>query len=874
MVRADKVPDPRGAARRRLVGAAVVSSALLVGAVITFPSYGGSGSGSGGGFKKAYDAASQTSRALQAGQDTIYLPDGSHLHLDGARVTKDGHLAIDTAAKNAIARGARTVDADTADPTTPQQARRSERAAATQRAAAADPPLTTGLTRRGFHAVPVDRYEMAGGCYGIQSTRTSKWLRLASGKPAFTSGDLAHGLPVFHKATDLGTYVLHTADTANLSGHGGAIGFDAAPSADSNWTVKEVAASVFTFTLPGKGSLSNTAAGQPTLSATPGRYRLHRTTDCTAYPEIGTGVTGLPFAGTTPYQEVRGYVDAHTHGMAFEFLGGDVHCGKPWERFGVAFALKDCVDHTTTDGKGAVLEAFLSGRPTHDPVGWPTFKDWPAPRSLTHEGTYYKWLERAWRGGERLFVNLLVENNKLCELYPIKHNSCDDMDSIRLQAKDMRNLERYVDAQAGGPGYGWYRIVESPTEARAVINKGKLAVIMGIETSVPFGCTMKLNIPQCDTGAINRQLDEVHAMGVRQMELVNKFDNALSGVAGDEGETGNLVNSAQFLETGSFWQMEHCTVQDAEIHDRDQTTTPDSPATPAQDALFGAIFALDGPTMPVPVYPSPHHCNKKGLTTLGSYTIKGLAKRHMIFDPDHMSVKARKSSMDLIESLQYPGVVSSHSWSTPDAYPRIYKDGGFITPYAGDSTGFVAKWKRLQTWTDPRYYWGVGFGADINGLGAQGDPRPGAATDNPVTYPFSGLGGVTVNKQVSGQRVYDINKDGVAHYGLYPDWIEDLRKLAGNAIVKDMSRGPEAYLQMWERAEGVKPNACVNPGLKKSVATFTALPKGLTTWQVLQRVGQPDVRRGTAFTYCAAGTAKVRATFSSAGKLTGVTRTS
>ena len=84
------------------------------------------------------------------------------------------------------------------------------------------------------------------------------------------------------------------------------------------------------------------------------------------------------------------------------------------------------------------MEAFLSGKPTHDPVGWPTFKDWPAPDSLTHEGTYYKWMERSWRAGQRILVNLLVENNKLCEIYPLKRNSCDDMDSIRLQAKDMR----------------------------------------------------------------------------------------------------------------------------------------------------------------------------------------------------------------------------------------------------------------------------------------------------------------------------------------------------------------------------------------------------------------------------------------------------
>ncbi|RYJ05133.1 MAG: hypothetical protein EON52_13160, partial [Actinomycetales bacterium] len=231
--------------------------------------------------------------------------------------------------------------------------------------------------------------------------------------------------------------------------------------------------------------------------------------------------------------------------MAFEFLGGDVHCGRPWHPYGVAYALQDCPDHKLANGAGAVLENFTrSGVPvgTHDPVGWPTFKDWPAPDSLTHEGTYYKWLERSWRGGQRILVNLLVENNQLCNLYPLKRNSCDDMTSLRLQADDMRKLERYIDAQSGGPGRGWYRIVTDPWQARKVINQGKLAVVMGIETSVLFGCSSKLDKPTCTSAQIDRQLDEVHAMGVRQMELVNKFDNGLAGVAGDSGGVAPLVN--------------------------------------------------------------------------------------------------------------------------------------------------------------------------------------------------------------------------------------------------------------------------------------------------------------------------------------------
>jgi hypothetical protein len=242
----------------------------------------------------------------------------------------------------------------------------------------------------------------------------------------------------------------------------------------------------------------------------------------------------------------------------------------------------------------------------------------------------------------------------------------------------------------------------------------------------------------------------------------------------------------------------------------------------------------------------------------------------MIFDPDHMSVKARQQSLDLIDALHYPGVVSSHSWSTPDAYPRIYGEQGFITPYAGDSTGFVEKWRRHLTWANPATYWGFGFGADINGLGAQGDPRGEGAT-NPVTYPFTGLGGVTVDKQVSGQRVYDINKDGVSHYGLYPDWIEDLRHLAGDDIVEDMARGSEAYLQMWERAYGVAPNACTTPASAKPASFFhTNLPAGTDWWTVLQRAGQPDRRLDREFSYCTA-TATVTVRFDATGKVTTVT---
>jgi hypothetical protein len=812
-----------------------VLSTALVATAITLshgPSYGGDRDGN---LLARYDASKAARREA--------LP-----HVDPPGTAPHNHN--DPATKNSLSRAGET-GAATQDPTTAAQKRAASAYVAAERRLP-DPPLTTAPVTAPRRLHPQDRYAMAGGCYTLAP----------------------RGEPLFFQATDLGSYLLYDADRRFLAADGSRA---TEPGPDTEWTARMRGGRVTLHS----GETVLERRGETSL-------RLTRAGGCTAYPESQIDVQGDPHAGVTPYQEVRGYVDAHTHGMAFEFLGGDVHCGKPWDRYGAPYALVDCPDHAAGTSP---LEAVLSGEPHHDPVGWPTFKDWPAPESLTHEGTYYRWLERSWRGGQRIFVNLLVENNQLCQLYPIKHNSCDDMDSIRLQARDMYRMQDYIDAQFGGPGRGFYRIVTNPYQARKVINAGKMAVIMGIETSVPFGCTFKA-VPggadqpaaECTPENIDRQLDEVRAMGVRQMELVNKFDNALSGIAGDNGETGVAVNSANFLETGSFWDMRHCEPADPEAHDKNQLAAPEISAD-QQDALFGAIGQLyDTAKLPaLPLYGPPDHCNARGLTTLGEHTINALADRHMIFDPDHMSVEARNSALDQVETMHYPGVVSSHSWSTPDAYPRIYKLGGFITPYAGDSTGFVEKWRAHVGWADQRYYWGIGYGADMNGLGAQGDPR-GVDVPNPVTYPFTGLGGVRIGQQHAGERVYDINADGVAQYGLYPDWIEDLRQVAdaehpgdGAAISDDMARGAEAYLQMWERAEGIAPDSCRNPELRRTVAAARDLVRpGMTTREVMGAVGQPYLREGATYTFCARTAAdpevRMRVTFDRRGRAESVQR--
>ena len=204
----------------------------------------------------------------------------------------------------------------------------------------------------------------------------------------------------------------------------------------------------------------------------------------------------------------------------------------------------------------------------------------------------------------------------------------------------------------------------------------------------------------------------------------------------------------------------------------------------------------------------------------------------------------------LVEAQKYHGIVSSHSWSNNRDYPRILARGGVVTPYAGSSTGFVDQWKKVRKGYDRRFYTGFGYGADMNGFGSQGSPRN--PDKNPVKYPFKSLDGkVTLDKQHSGERVYDVNTDGMSHYGLYPDWIEDLRMIAGDQIVKEMARGAEAYLQMWERAEGIRPaHRCPAGGGDFEARSLKRMRLGMTPVKLLKTVRRQPLSRGRVWRYC------------------------
>ena len=279
---------------------------------------------------------------------------------------------------------------------------------------------------------------------------------------------------------------------------------------------------------------------------------------------------------------------------------------------------------------------------------------------------------------------------------------------------------------------------------------------------------------------------------------VHKFDNALGGTKFDSGGTGVLVNTGNKWVTGQFWTADHC-------DDPDHDNTP----TPIGDAEAQTVYTLFGPvlTQPLfqgqlPVYPPGPHCNPKGLSALGEHVIREMMKRGMIVETDHMSMKARRQTLSILEASKYPGVISSHSWGDPGSQKRLQKLGGLVGPdlerreplrrrVAGG-----AREPRHALLLRHRLRLGHQRPALAAGAARERRGKPGQLPVQVVRRRAA-----RSTSQHSGTRVYDVNTDGVDHYGLYPDWIEDLRKVAGNQIVDDMANGAEAYLQLWARAE-------------------------------------------------------------------------
>ncbi len=571
---------------------------------------------------------------------------------------------------------------------------------------------------------------------------------------------------------------------------------------------------------------------------------------CAEFPELTVDATGDVAMTEFEDGDVYGFVETHAHLFSnMAFGGGGAFHGAPFHPLGVEHALPDCdLNHGEDGRKDFIGFAFSGGltslpellplilegqlaEPQHSTSGYPSFTDWPnAPFSSTHQMQYYKWIERAYLSGLRLMVQHVTSNEVLCELVvgaglQPQRMDCADMVAADRIIEETYALERYIDAQSGGPGEGWFRVVMTPAEAREEIRAGNLAVVLGIEVSDLFGCYL---VPfdddePCTEQDVADRLDEYHALGVRALFPVHKLDNAFSAGDGDR----RLSEIGSFSHTGHFSNFVLCPDEFLEFPGGFDTgginfsslnmprDVYDSPppfdfSGFAEDP-FGTLLPFAGLLGGGPL--EGEYCQNQGLTHLGEFLMTEMMKRGMIIEVDHLPRKGYTRALELLMEYDYPAA-GTHGRNFNGL---LYALGGVSKSNLGRcrnpdvpatmDDGFQ---ERIRLIRINEGYPAEGFGFDLNGFAGAPGPRFGDRSgcsapqvDAGITYPFTSYAGdVTFEQPVVGERTLDFNTEGMVHLGLVAELIEDVRRDGvTDEELEPLFRSAEGYIRMWERAE-------------------------------------------------------------------------
>lgn len=709
-------------------------------------------------------------------------------------------------------------------------------------------------------------HSFANACVVMDATEPgdddTRWLAASSdgARFAFTARDPAGASRFSMKASDLGTYLFYDAEGFYLVAEEGLLRQNQLDSdillvddtyvSGAEWELSVSAHDPERFQLRNRRtglflSRSGTLVEEPAAAV----IALYPEAGCTEHPELSLDATGEVVPRSFPDGSVFGIVDAHAHMFTnFGFGGGGVFHGAAFHRLGVEHALSSCEPFHSFEGRrdllgfaydrgvageldvNVIVPALLSGRLdefNHHTDGYPDFTDWPnAPKSSTHQTMYWRWLERAWRGGLRLVVQHATSNSVFCELIvgerlqPVRYE-CNDMVAVDRSIEEARNLERYIDAQFGGPGRGFFRIVESPAEARTVINEGKLAVVLGIEISNLFDCfsTPRADRPTCDAAFVVSQLDRYHELGIRVLFPVHKYDNGFSAGDGHRSisEFGSFVNSGQWSSfgldcpPGVTSPFDHGDVAFGGLNmprtdyfappPNDLSGYPSAPIT----TLLPFLEQVRAPPL------VGEYCQTFGLTSLGELLLDEMMDRGMIIEVDHFPQWSYHRAFEILEAADYPAA-ATHGSSYGG---RIYDIGGISKmnfqrcPDPARPGAMLDSLRGAVTEIEMAGgYPAEGFGFDLNGFAGAPEPRFGErgctnGQTNPVTYPFESYAGdVTFTEPRIANRPLDFNTEGMVHIGLLPELIEDARRTgATDADLEPLFRSAEGYLRMWERAE-------------------------------------------------------------------------
>jgi microsomal dipeptidase-like Zn-dependent dipeptidase len=326
---------------------------------------------------------------------------------------------------------------------------------------------------------------------------------------------------------------------------------------------------------------------------------------------------------------------------------------------------------------GNVVKGRLSGAPGPDSLpddGWPNFQYRPAFDRGDYTKTYQAWLHRAYQGGVRLMSGLAVNNWMFASAlmkrlfkggegtgswsFTISGGSWDDKSIATAQIAAIKAWARQPDVAS------WLGIATTPAEARELIHKNKMALVLGIEVDLLGNFVeremgdVRARVLPADPNERRRliaaELDALAASGVRQVTPIHYVSEPWGGAAIFNrwfNEQNRLFTGRNVVvESGDRWGIRYRVTND-------QWGTGDATA---RELITGHSRAIASDPSWETV--GRGHVNSAGLSATGQILLEELAKRGLLIDLEHASYKTTSGMFDFARSrlMGYP-LMSSHT---------------------------------------------------------------------------------------------------------------------------------------------------------------------------------------------------------------------
>jgi microsomal dipeptidase-like Zn-dependent dipeptidase len=536
----------------------------------------------------------------------------------------------------------------------------------------------------------------------------------------------------------------------------------------------------------------------------------------------------LSWVPNAVYQPVDGrllgYVDLHTHPLANLGFGGKLFYGgvdvgsllpadPDGNRNVRATSMQQALGHDgATHGFGGINNGDLirqkvvdglqkqlmpngSRIPGSDAPGAPNFKEWPTWADVLHQKMWVEWIRRAYTSGLRVMVALAVNNKTLGDItagpgdYPT-----DDKTSADLQ---LREIKLFV-----GRHTDFMEVAYSSADLNRIVRSNRLAIVLGIEIDNPGNLNRVKPLTQA---AISTEINRLFGEGVRYIFPIHLLDNPFGGTAAYE----DLMNYSNYREAGYYWDL-------------GLSSSYGYMFSTAAFNIYLVAAVKAGTVFPKTPNYNPGNLNnvgeynKRGLTPNGAFAIKEMMRHGMLIDIDHMSDRSKMMAIEIAISNNYP-LNSGHSGLRSGPTSRVNERSTSAEQYRAIAllhgmAGVGCNMQNSDEWAQacrdvlnnmPSNDGGelsgcIGFGTDTNGISTFFPPPNNNIPRIQYTdaFPRSSL----------GTKWWNYNYDGVAHYGMLADFLQDiLSRPNGRPLVKNLMQGANYFYNTWLICETKSP---------------------------------------------------------------------